>query len=726
MGPDSTELPPEVFEIFREEARENLSGISHALGQLESDAPGDGAQKLQREVARRLHSIKGAASSLGFEAIGRVAHAAEALLLARPQAVPADGVVPRLVLAVAWLSEAVSQQAPDPASLLERLGAAPRAGDEPPTLAMPKARAAARAAPGTDPSARPPTSPSKQLTPTPVGDDFVRVRLSSLEKMLAPLSTLAGERTENRYRSDRFRRLSEQARAVARRATGGMLTAEDVGELGELSKQLDREATGLRDGTRQAARALASLEEQIQRARMVSMASLEDGLRLAVRDAAIRTGKQARLELAGGETQLDRRILDELRAPLIHLLRNAVDHGIEAPDARQSKGKPREGLIRLRVVPASELVEVSVEDDGAGIDVERVRRLAIDGGLLPGDAPSPLPPLALWSVLAHPGFSTRAEVSEVSGRGIGMDVVERTVRALGGGVTLDSTPGKGTRFCLTLPLSVLTTRVLFVRAGDGLYALPLSGVEATALVGPKEIYEVGGKALAELRGAPAVIHRLGGAGGPADGKTPAVLVQSPQGRVALLVDEILGEEEVTVRPLGPPVRRVPGVMGTTVAESGTVVVLNPRELTLGSGVAEARAEPAARRPRMVPTVLVVDDSITTRTLERHILERAGYRVRLASDGAEALLALRAEPCDLVVSDLEMPRLDGIGLVRAMRQEAGLDAIPIILVTSRSSEVDRRRGLAAGASAYLVKSQFDQEQLISTVRGLLDREGGPGA
>jgi len=565
-----------------------------------------------------------------------------------------------------------------------------------------------------------------EATPGPVsratGEDVVRVSAALLERVLSPLTALVGARTEGRFRTDRLQQLSERADTVAQRAASGLLDIDDVAQLRTIAEELGRETKLVRDDSRRMGQALTTLENHIHGMRLVSLSSLESALALAIRDAALRTNKDVHLTLNAAGVQVDRRVLEALRSPLIHLVRNAVDHGIEAPSARTAAGKPGRGRISIRVASRGEIVDLVLEDDGAGIDVARVKQEAVSRGLVSESDAENLGPEALLGLLSRPGFSTRARANELSGRGIGLDVVFKAVRELGGSVALESEPGRFTRFTLTVPVSMLTTRVLFVRADGRPFALPLSSVEGTTRVGESDFFTLDDKLCVSVGGSSARVFRLAagkGEAGKIEGKCPAVTLASPQGKLAVIVDEVLGEEEVVVRPLGPPVRHVRGVVGTTLADSGAVVVVLNSAEVLELGTAPA---PAARREsRSRANVLVVDDSITTRTLERHILERNGHAVRLASDGQEALALLRTQRFDIVVADVEMPRLDGIGLVRAMREDPALEPIPVILVTSRDAESDRRRGLAAGAQAYIVKGRFDQDVLLATIRELLTQK-----
>lgn len=704
-------LPPELTAMFHEELRESVQLISTALGEIESGAPPDRAAALTNVMKRRFHNIKGAANSLSIGPVARVAHAAESFLsVGIEKGALSVETISGLFLAVAWLQDAADDDAADPAELLTRLGASlpppkpPEPGIVEPTVAA------------VDTHTRIETPAKKSWT---ASEEVVRVSGALLEKVLSPLTTLVVARTESRFRTDRLQQLGELAGALAQRASTGQLDVDEVAQLRTLAADLGGEVALLRQDSRRMGQALSTLEDHIHGMRLVSLASLESSLLLAVRDAALRTNKEVGLTLSAAGIQVDRRVLQTLRAPLIHLVRNAVDHGIEPPSVRANSGKATFGTIKIAVRPRGELIDIVLEDDGAGVDVEQVKRQAVARGLVAPDNVDTLGLDEILGLLAHPGFSTRESVSELSGRGVGLDVVHRAVREVGGAVTLESVPGRFTRFTLTVPVSMVTTRVLFVRAGGHMFALPLSGVVGTLRVDSDELFTLDNKLYVNVANRPAIVHRLTSASAGVaalEGKACLAAVATPNGRVAVLVDEILGEEEVVVRPLGPPVRHVPGIVGTTLAESGAVVLVLASAEVLHLGVAPAPVERTKRRTQR--TILIVDDSITTRTLERHILERAGYTVRLANDGQEALGIMRANRFDLVVADVDMPRLDGISMVRAMRSENALDALPVILVTSRDDGSDRQRGLAAGAQAYIVKGRFDQDELLTTIASLL--------
>jgi len=713
-------LPPELTAMFREELRETVQMISTALREIEGGAEEERVTALSHDVKRRFHNIKGAANSLAMHAVAKVAHAAETFLQRdEGKGSLSSDTLAGLYQAIAWLQDAADGEAPESSKLLGLLGAS-----VPPPPAVP-AIVVEPTLSAIDSRSLESRTRIEGSTPSgprigPGGEDVVRVSAALLEKILSPLTALVVARTENRFRTDRLQQLSELAAGLATRASAGELDPDDAAQLRALAADLDRETARLRQDSRRMGQALSTLEDHIHGMRLVSLASLESPLGLAMRDAALRTNKKVALSVSATGIHVDRRVLQALRSPLIHLVRNAVDHGIEPPELRAAAGKPPVGMVSIVVQSRGETVEIVFEDDGAGVDVEQVKRQAIARGLISADKVEALSIDEVFDLLARPGFSTRASVSELSGRGIGMDVVHKAVRELGGSVTLQSSAGRFTRFTLTVPVSMVTTRVLFVRSDGRMFALPLSGVVGTAHVSEPDFFTLDNKPFVHVAHEPALVRKLASASSELpkiEGKACVVAVAATKGKVALLVDEVLGEEEVVVRPLGPPVRHVPGIVGTTVAESGAVVlVLSPAEI-LELGASAGPPEKKKRR-RGQRTVLVVDDSITTRTLERHILERAGYTVRLANDGQEALGVMRAGRFDLVVADVDMPKLDGISMVRVMRADAALESMPVILVTSRDEETDRQRGLTAGAQAYIVKGRFDQDLLLQTIRRLL--------
>jgi two-component system chemotaxis sensor kinase CheA len=494
------------------------------------------------------------------------------------------------------------------------------------------------------------------------------------------------------------------------------------GVAGETSALIQRQDERLARQVAQHDSLVKDLEQEVMAVRLLPISTVYSGLPRAVRDLSQSTGKAVRLELRGEGVELDRKVLELINDPLMHLVRNAVDHGIEPPAERERLGKPAQGLIEVSAEAAGGEVRVIVSDDGRGMEPRRIRERAVRMGLMSADAAARLSDAEALELSFVPGFSTAHSVTEISGRGVGMDVVRANLVELGGQASLESQPGHGTRVILSLPLTLVTTQVVLVKVGEASFALPASACQGTIWVRREQLRALEGQPTIEQDGRTVAVIALGDLLGvealrPLAGeeRAPALLVGGAQRPVALVVDELLDEREAVVKPLGALLagqRRFGGAV--QLGDGSLVLLLNPLLLTQS-----ARPAPIlSRAPSVRRRVLVTDDSFATRELIRSILESAGYNVTVAVDGQHALEQLRAEPFELVVSDVEMPRLNGMELVASMRADPALHGIPAVLLTSLASEQDRRRGMEAGAQAYIVKSQFDQESLLDVVRQLV--------
>jgi two-component system, chemotaxis family, sensor kinase CheA len=448
---------------------------------------------------------------------------------------------------------------------------------------------------------------------------------------------------------------------------------------------------------------LEELQHSVIQMRTLPLSSITGTLPRAVRDLAAAQGKQVELEITGADTQLDRVILDGISESISHLLSNAVVHGIETPAERVGAGKPEAGRIELHGDQRGSLVAIEVSDDGRGGARELIG--SEDGAG------------ALADTLAQAGFSTAEEVTEVAGRGVGLDAVKSHVESLGGGLEVQSEPGGGTTVTMLLPLTLALMRVLvFERDGQTL-GLPLTSVDEAIVV--RETMSLGGRDAIEVRGRSIPLAELPASGRASEREpdsTPHAMVVASSGRrVALLCDRIVEEQEVVIKTLGPLLARIPGHLGAAIMPSGRIaLILDPAFVTKASG--RGRAQPPSAAEQHQSTVMVVDDQFTVRELQRSILEAAGYEVKTARDGREALAAI--DGVELVVTDIQMPEMDGIELLRAIRENRERSSLPVVMVTSQGSEEDRQRGLEAGADAYIVKDQFDQRALIETVERLL--------
>ncbi|HEY7605380.1 MAG TPA: response regulator, partial [Actinomycetes bacterium] len=451
--------------------------------------------------------------------------------------------------------------------------------------------------------------------------------------------------------------------------------------------------------------------------------------RRMARDLARDRGKEVSVAVDDGGTEVDRSVLEQIKDPLVHLVRNSVDHGIEPPQARVAAGKPTAGTVSLRARQRGDTLLIEVADDGAGIDPERVRATAVERGLLPAETAAELPDHEALDLVLRSGFSTSPVVTDLSGRGVGLDVVREKVERLHGSIQVASHLGHGTTMTMSLPLSVSTMHCLLLQAGGQTFALPVPGVERIVRVAVDQVHRAEGRQAVQIDGQPVVLASLAevlGLPPPANGdghaaKRPVIVVAGGQGRrVGLLVDRLERTQELVVKNLPEPLLRVRHLAGATILGSGrAAMILSSTELVASVEQAEGTVQAAEVAPEAPPaTILVAEDSITTRTLEKSILEGAGYRVRVAGDGAEAWRLLQGDSCDLLLTDVEMPQMDGFELTTKVRADQRLRDLPVVLVTSRDSDEDRERGVRAGADAYVVKGAFDQERLLDTLRRLL--------
>ena len=449
-----------------------------------------------------------------------------------------------------------------------------------------------------------------------------------------------------------------------------------------------------------------------------------------VRDLARSLGKQVRFNIVGEATQVDRDILDMLDAPLGHLLRNAVDHGVETPEARETQGKASEATITLEARHSAGKLLITVADDGAGIDLEAVRAAVVRRGLSDADTASRLSDHELLDFLLLPGFSMREHVTDVSGRGVGLDAVHEVVKAVRGTVRIHNEPGRGTRFMLQLPLTLSVIRSLLVDVGGEAYAFPLAYVRRTLELARPEIDMLEGQQHFSFEGRPVGLvtaHQLLGTQPPGEARdsVPVVVIGEGAETYGIAVDRFLGERMLVVQPLDARLGKVRDIAAGALMENGDAVLIvdvddllrSVDKLVRGGQLDKVqRAQGVAVQHRK--HVLVVDDSLTVRELERKLLEKRGYAVTVAVDGMDGWNALRGADFDLVVTDIDMPRMDGIELVTLIKRDAALKALPVMVVSYKDREEDRRRGLDAGADYYLAKGSFHDEALLDAVRDLI--------
>jgi len=499
-------------------------------------------------------------------------------------------------------------------------------------------------------------------------------------------------------------------------------SASVLTELERLLQQLNEDVMRVGTTTRM-------IEEDVLSIRMHPVSTLFNTFPRAVRDMARELGKPVDLIVEGGDTELDRKILETIRDPLLHLVRNALYHGIESAEEREEMGKEPKAILRLSAWQQGDQVFIQVADDGRGIAPSKVREAAVSKGLIDQSVAETLTKDDCLRLIFEPGFSTAATISDISGRGVGMDVVKVCVEGMHGEVRVESTVGAGTAVILALPLTLAISRAILIRTHSRTFAIPTASIETTVKVTPDEVKSLEGKEAIIVRNATVPIFPLSqilgmdSSSGIANGSALHVLVIShSQQRVGFVVNELIGEQEIVVRPLGAPLKKVKNVAGAATLGSGEVVVV----LHVPDIVAAARGavlKPTSKHRSKVPaarrkTVLVVEDSLTARELEKSMLQTVGYEVRTAIDGVEGLERLAEETVDLIVTDVQMPRMDGFTMIRHVKSDERFRNIPVIIVTTRNDEADRRRGLELGADAYLGKSSLSRTDLLECTRRLI--------
>jgi two-component system chemotaxis sensor kinase CheA len=727
-----SEIRSKLLAVFRTEHLEHLAGIRAALARPGEDAS---ARGMLDEAFRRAHSLKGAARAVELRDIETLAHRVETLFsrvregkmeLDEPLL---DAIHGALDMTEDWMA-ALSENRPAP--------------DIAPALAIIE-RAMGIETPA---SPTPPAAPG--VVPFFQSVETMRVSAQHLDRLLSSVGRLVVENQRQEGAAHEFWRVGnlvaelESEWARTRHFAGGSLRR--LGETQEFARvsrslsllenkthSLARQMRGLRMAQLQNAWTVRHIGEQlqqdVQRARMVPAGSVFEGFHKMVRDLARGEAKMVEFDAYGLEVEADRAVLQSLKDPVMHLLRNAVTHGIELPEERRQNGKSSEGRVSLRVSVRRNLLQLTVQDDGRGIDWKAVADVAARSRLVSASPAGPTARSELERCLFQPGFSTAQGVTELSGRGMGLSVVAEAVARLQGEVALSDVKGPGNGVTLSVPLLVSTHRLLLVLSRSRAFAIPVHGIERVARIKMSDVETIEGNPVARLQDQMIPLRSLAhvlAAGDPAvrsdSGFVSVVVVKSDRTRVAFAVDELLDQVDGLIKNLPSQLAGIPRVAGCMLRGDGSIVlVLNPPELI--DAVQRGRGSPSlttvAEKPQArTPSILVVDDSVTTRTLEKSILEAHGYHVDVVVDGVEAINFLRTRSADLIITDIQMPRMDGFALLEALKKDSRLTQVPVVLVTSLENPADKERGLALGADAYIVKRKFDQRDLLETIRQII--------
>lgn len=759
---------------FQEEATEYLQRLNEGVITLEGD-PGN--RELIDQMLRDAHTLKGSSRMVGLLEISDVAHKLEDIMVKvrdggmiyTPDM--SDSFFEALDMIV-FLSENAGKPAAsevDITDLTTRLAAVAAGGDAPvvndavATAPVPVAADATSAdeAPAPagsvddeeiDEAASPDTSsgPVKAVRDEKLQSKVqhtVRIRTAQVDRLLNLVSEVVIGQIKAEQRVRDMRRLqalvTEVSQLWSRIRTQYANTLGEHGEqLGEDADFLEEQVAELKrlmattgkdymEDTSRTSTVVADLQEHSMSLRMLPVSTVFNTFPRAMRDLARQYKKDVELVIEGGDTELDKKVLEEINDPLIHILRNAVDHGLEPAEDRVRMGKPAAGTIHLAARQEGDHIVIEIADDGAGIDPEKVKAAAIRKGYISASEAKAMSDREAKYLIFEAGFSTNAIITEISGRGVGMDVVrEFVVEKLKGSLDVTSTLGEGTTFRLTIPLTLAIIRALMLKVGERTFALPTSSIEETIRVAPSEIIKVEGREVIrrQRRTVPLVHLRdvLGIESAPTNGgKIPIATVGFSGHRLGFIVDSLVGEQQIVIKNLGTHLRHVDNVAGVTVLGAGQVVpILNVPELMQNGRRMTGMRVPStgatkAEKSTGPKRILICEDSFTTRELERSIFEAAGYDVETATDGSIGLTKLREGlKVDAVVTDVQMPNMTGFQLTKAIKTDDALKQIPVTIVTSLERDEEKAEGIEAGADAYITKSVFNQDTLLETVERLI--------
>ena len=758
-----------MLELFRLEAETQTAVLSAGVLAIEEL---ERSPQTVESMMRAAHSLKGAARIVGLDPAVRVAHALEDVFVAagkgvfRVQPRHADRLLAGIDFlgAIAKADDALQPDGPWPARAEQLVAELDVMLAEPVGAVAAGAGISAFNTPSVTPSAAPSAAPSAVASavaetalepagataatarPTDQIDRVVRVSAESLTRLVG----LAGESLVETRQLRPFVDALLQLRATdvdlcdALAALDEKLKTADMAVPAPITAMLttirERADAGLATLTRHVedfesfARRNEDLSNRLHHEVIVSrMRPLADGIRgfpRLVRDVARTLGKQVRFEVRGEQTGVDRDILDKLEAPLSHLIRNSLDHGIELPATREAAGKPGTGTIRLEARHRAGMLQIAITDDGRGIDVEQLRVKAVARGLVARQVADQLTELELLEFLFLPGFSTKDHVTEISGRGVGLDVVQSMVKSVGGSVRVATQPGRQTVFTLQLPITMSVIRALLVEIGGEPFAFPLTRIDHILFCKADEIRTVEGRQYFDRDGVSIGLvmaaQILEAPAAPPADPIPVVVISDRGQQFGMIVDSFLGERDLEVRPLDPRLGKVPDVNSASLLENGDpVLIVDVEDLVrsidnvlMGRRLSRVEFERIAEQARKRKRILVVDDSITVRELERQLLQARGFAVDVAVDGMDGWNAIRGTHYDLVVTDVDMPRMDGIGLVSLLKADPARRETPVVIVSYKDREEDRLRGLDAGANRYLTKSSFHDETFVDTIIDLI--------
>jgi two-component system chemotaxis sensor kinase CheA len=698
-----------LIDTFKVELNEKAQAITDGLLALErSNLDEHDRAQIIEQIFRAAHNIKGAARGVGVNEIGEIAHQIESIFSAvreKTKIISAD-IISVCLLAVDGMHatmNAFCEKKPLDFNLPELLAQLQAGTPNKKALAI---------LPNTD------TVFVNKVQIESQEHETIRVSLNHLERISSLLEDL---QTNKITIEDHTSELSTLA---------GSLNQTTITEhFKEITSSLNKLKKNMNISVNEFSTILNILQDEVRMLRLIPATGLLRNIARSMRDLALELDKKIEFEIKGDGIKMDKMILEGLKDPLIHLIRNAIDHGIEPTEVRRAAGKPEIGTISIELIDEGDQIFLNISDDGEGINYKTIAHIAQEKNLILQSELEKMTPNEVLELIFRPGFSTKKMITKISGRGVGLDVVRTNVMNIKGDVTVTTQPGKKTTFKLRVPLTLSSDRGLIVKSSGQLFVIPISTLEHVMMLHPNEIREVEASQVILYEGHPVPIRtladllKLDSQESAIQGLLPVVVLRKDKNTLALFVEDVIGEREIVIKPLAAPLMEIPCVAGGTLAGNGQVmIVLNPNDLikiAMHSGTKNRIASPVAiLNAESRHHILLVDDSITTRTLEKNVLENNNYKVTVAVDGKEAWNLLQKETFSLLITDIEMPNMNGIELTERVKQHEKLQDLPVIIVTSLGSDIQKKRGIEVGADAYIVKNNFESKELLEIVAQLI--------
>lgn len=715
----------ELRDLFKIESEEHIRKLEDGFLRLEKEPKN---QPLLEEVFREAHSLKGAARMLGLTGIQDISHSIEDILgnSTKGKTVLKSETIDRLYKGLDAIKNLVKEALTgeksevDVKEVLDFISGVKE---------VPKEKKSKVQVPKSE-------IEESEIEKLKIGEfkiETVRVDTKRLDTLMTQVGELSVTKGRVSHRNEEIEDIIGELEELEKSSEWRVRSTEIKSKLQNLKSKIGEDSSRL-------SFIADELEDGVYKIRLLPMSTIFSIFPRMVRDMARERLKDAKLIIEGGDTKADKRIIEDMKDPLMHIIRNAIDHGIEAPDERERIGKARIGSIILRAYQTSSNVVIEVKDDGKGLDIETIKNTALRQKIYTKDELSAMTPSQIQYLIFVSGFSTSSVVTDVSGRGIGLDVVRANVEGLKGNIHVESTAGEGCTLRIQLPITLATIRVLIVGINGMKCAVPVEYVQTSLFITKDDIFTIEGRDTIVFDGQPISVAKIsellevhGSEFGDGSDKSkiqiskskikkfPCIILSVGNDRLGVIVDELIDEQEIVIKPQSRILRRVRNVSGSTILGTGEVcTVLSPQDMikTVRKREAPQPTEKPSEEIERKKSILLVEDSITTRTQERRILVGAGYEVIEAMDGVDALNKLGTKQFDAVVSDILMPNMDGLTLTKKIREDRKYSELPVILFTSLASDEDRKKGLEAGANAYIAKPAFDQQLLLETLKRLI--------